>query len=255
MNDLDSLEERLGFSFHDRALLQQALIHRSYLHENPNLVFPSNERLEFLGDAVLSLVAAEHLYQRYPEMSEGDLTALRAAVVKSEALAQFGASLSLGDYIAMSKGEEASGGRQRPAILARTFEALIGAIFLDQGLDTAREFLLRFLKPALEEVTRLNLDKDFKSRLQELAQGQWHITPRYKTVRITGPDHARQFTVQVSVGEEIVGEGVGPSKQAAQQAAARKALERWSTGEWPRGKAALTETIRKALATVLRRWD
>lgn len=253
MDDLDSLEERIGLSFQDRALLQQALIHRSYLHENPDLVLPSNERLEFLGDAVLSLVAAEHLYQHYPEMSEGDLTALRAALVKSETLAEFGASLSLGNYIAMSKGEEASGGRQRPAILARTFEALIGAIFLDKGLEATREFLLRFLKPALEEVTRLNLDKDFKSRLQELAQGQWHITPHYKTVHVAGPDHARRFTVQVFVGDEMVGEGTGPSKQAAQQAAARAALEWWSAGEWPRDKTALTETIRKALAAILRR--
>jgi len=251
--DLTPLEQRLGYTFRDRALLQQAFVHRSYLHENPDFVLPSNERLEFLGDAVLGFVAAEHLYQRYPELPEGDLTALRSAVVKGDALARFGMSMELGGFVAMSRGEEANGGRHRPIIVGRTFEALIGAIFLDQGLTAAREFILGFLRPGLEEVTSLKLDKDYKSRLQELAQGQWQVTPRYKTAGSQGPDHAREFTIQVFVGDDMVGEGKGQSKQIAQQAAARAALERWSSGDWPRGRAALSDTIRRALSAILGR--
>lgn len=243
----------MGIRFRDRAILQQAFVHRSYLHESPDFVLPSNERLEFLGDAVLGFVAAEHLYQRYPELPEGDLTALRSAVVKGDALARFGAVLSLGQFVAMSRGEEANGGRHRPIILGRTFEALIGAIFLDQGLTVVKEFILRFLRPALEEVTSLGLDKDYKSRLQELSQGQWQLTPYYKTTKVQGPDHAREFTIQVFVGDDMVGEGKGANKQMAQQAAARAALERWSAGDWPHGRAALSETLRRALANVLGR--
>lgn len=253
MHDLSGLEQKLGFTFKDRALLQQAFIHRSYLHENPDFVLPSNERLEFLGDAVLGFIAAEHLYQRYPELPEGDLTALRSAVVKGDALARFGLALNLGEHVAMSRGEAANGGRHRPLIVGRTFEALIGAIFLDQGLAEAKSFVLGFLRPALEEVSRLQLDKDFKSRLQELAQGQWQTTPRYKTASVTGPDHAREFCIHVFVGDDMVGEGRGPSKQVAQQSAARAALERWSAGDWPKGRTALTETLRKALAAILGR--
>jgi ribonuclease III len=251
--DLSPLEQSLGLAFRDRSTLQQAFIHRSYLHENADYVLPSNERLEFLGDAVLGFVAAEHLYQRYPELPEGDLTALRAAVVRGDALARVGLAMNLGDYLAMSRGEEAYGGRHRPLVVGRTLEALIGAIFLDQGMDTVRAFILGFLRPALEEVTTLRLDKDYKSRLQELSQGQWQVTPRYKTIRTEGPDHAREFTIQVYVGDDLVGEGSGHNKQVAQQAAARAALERWSAGDWPRGRAPLTETILKALAGILGR--
>jgi ribonuclease III len=253
MQNLTGVEERLGLAFRDKSTLHQAFIHRSYLHENPDFVLPSNERLEFLGDAVLGFVAAEHLYQRCPELPEGDLTALRSAVVKGDALARFGAELNLGEYVAMSRGEAANGGRHRPIILACTFEALTGAIFLDQGLPAARAFILEFLRPALDEVTRLRLDKDYKSRLQELAQGQWQVTPRYKIAKSSGPDHEREFAIQVFVGDDMVGEGAGRSKQLAQQAAARAALERWSAGEWPKGRAALSETIRKALAALLGR--
>jgi ribonuclease III len=251
--DLGPLEGRLGFTFRDRATLQQAFIHRSYLHENPDFVLPSNERLEFLGDAVLGFVAAQHLYQRYPELPEGDLTALRSSVVKGDALARFGAAMELGQFVAMSRGEEANGGRSRPVIVGRTLESLIGAIFLDQGMPAAAQFILGFVRPALDEVSSLELHKDFKSRLQELAQGQWQVTPQYKMAKSHGPDHAREFTVQVFVGDDLVGEGAGQSKQMAQQAAARAALERWSAGDWPRGRAALTDTIRRALLAILGR--
>jgi ribonuclease-3 len=251
--DLSPLEERLGFTFRNRATLQQAFTHRSYLHENPDFVLPSNERLEFLGDAVLGFVAAQHLYQRYPELPEGDLTALRSSVVKGDALARFGAAMGLGQFVAISRGEEANGGRHRPAVVGRTLESLIGAIYLDQGLPRATEFILDFIRPALDEVTSMELHKDFKSRLQELSQGQWQVTPKYKVANSGGPDHAREFTVQVFVGEDLVGEGAGQSKQLAQQAAARAALERWSSGDWPRGRAALTDTIRRALFGILGR--
>jgi ribonuclease-3 len=251
--DLSHLEERLGFTFRNRATLQQAFTHRSYLHENPDFVLPSNERLEFLGDAVLGFVVAQHLYQRYPELPEGDLTELRSSVVKGDALARFGMAMELGQFVAMSHGEEANGGRHRPIILGRTLEALVGAIFLDQGLTKATEFILDVIRPALDEVTSLELHKNFKSRLQELSQGQWQMTPLYKMARSQGPDHAREFTVQVFVGDDLVGEGAGPSKQLAQQAAARAALERWSSGDWPRGRAALTDTIRRALLAILGR--
>jgi ribonuclease-3 len=251
--DLSPLEERLGFTFRNRATLQQAFTHRSYLHENPDFVLPSNERLEFLGDAVLGFVVAQHLYQRYPELPEGDLTELRSSVVKGDALARFGMAMELGQFVAMSHGEEANGGRHRPIILGRTLEALVGAIFLDQGLTKATEFILDVIRPALDEVTSLELHKNFKSRLQELSQGQWQMTPLYKMARSQGPDHAREFTVQVFVGDDLVGEGAGPSKQLAQQAAARAALERWSSGDWPRGRAALTDTIRRALFAILGR--
>ncbi len=251
--DLTPLEEQLGVTFRDRATLQQAFTHRSYLHENPDFVLPSNERLEFLGDAVLGFVAAQHLYQRYPELPEGDLTALRSSVVKGDALARFGAAMGLGQFVAMSHGEEANGGRGRPIILGRTLESLIGALFLDQGLPKTTEFILGFIRPALDEVSTLELHKDFKSRLQELSQGQWQVTPQYKIARSEGPDHAREFTVQVFVGDDLVGEGAGQNKQRAQQAAARAALERWSSGDWPRGRAALSDTIRRALLTILGR--
>jgi ribonuclease-3 len=201
----------------------------------------------------LGFVVAQHLYQRYPELPEGDLTELRSSVVKGDALARFGMAMELGQFVAMSHGEEANGGRHRPIILGRTLEALVGAIFLDQGLTKATEFILDVIRPALDEVTSLELHKNFKSRLQELSQGQWQMTPLYKMARSQGPDHAREFTVQVFVGDDLVGEGAGPSKQLAQQAAARAALERWSSGDWPRGRAALTDTIRRALFAILGR--
>jgi len=225
--DFAPLEDTLGLVFGDKSLLLQVFVHRSYLHENPDSVLPSNERLEFLGDAILGCVVAEYLYQRGPEMSEGELTSLRSALVRTEALADFARQLDLGQYLLLSRGEEASGGRDRPATLARTCEALVGALYLDQGLAATRDVILRLVHPALENVLQQRLDKDDKSRLQELAQGELQLTPVYRVVRTSGPDHAREFTVGVWVGERLVGEGSGRSKQTAEQAAARHALERW----------------------------
>jgi ribonuclease-3 len=259
--DFAPLEDTLGLAFHDKSLLLQVFVHRSYLHENPDSILPSNERLEFLGDAILGFVVAEYLYQRGPEMSEGDLTSLRSALVRAEALAEFARRLNLGQYLLLSRGEEASGGRDRPATLSRTCEALVGALYLDQGLAATRDVILRLVQPALENVLQQRLDKDDKSRLQELAQGELQHTPVYRTVRTSGPDHAREFTVGVWVGERLVGEGTGRSKQTAEQEAARQALEHWpllwATERWRALPAAFQEAlqiIQERLAAVPLAW-
>ncbi|MFQ6058358.1 MAG: ribonuclease III [Anaerolineae bacterium] len=226
MSNLSELEQTLGITFTDKSLLQRALIHRSYLNENPDLPLTDNERLEFLGDALLDFVSAEYLYHRFPEMREGQLTSLRAALVKEETLADFARTLNLCQYLFLGRGEEASGGRERSPLLCAAFEALAGAIFLDQGLEAAIAFLLRFMEPAVERIMRERLDRDAKSMLQELSQGQWQLTPVYRTVAEHGPDHAKEFTVEVLIGDQVYGRGVGRSKQAAEREAARAALER-----------------------------
>jgi len=222
---VEELEERLGFSFHNRMLLIQALTHRSYLNENPEAPQSDNERLEFLGDAFLDFVAAQYLYKRYPDMREGQLTALRAALVRSTTLARFARELGLGRYLLLGRGEAASGGRERLPLLCAAFEALIGAILLDQGLEAAEAFVLRFMEPAVERIVANQLDKDAKSELQELSQGRWQLTPVYRTVAERGPDHAKEFTIEVLIGNRVFGRGTGRNKQAAAQQAAREALK------------------------------
>ena len=222
---LEDFESTLGFTFHDKYLLTRALTHRSYLNENPDLPYLDNERLEFLGDAILDFVAAEYLYQRFPEMSEGDLTSLRAALVKGESLARFSTDLGIAPYLLMSRGEDAAGGRTRPPLLAGAFEALIGALYLDQGFDAAREIILRFVTPAAEQVHHQRLDRDAKSMLQELSQGRLQVTPQYRLVETRGPDHAKEFTIEVVLKDKVYGHGVGRNKQTAEQEAARVALE------------------------------
>ena len=226
MSDLADLEESLGITFSDKSLLQRALIHRSYLNENPDFPLPDNERLEFLGDAILDFVTAESLYNCFPEMREGDLTNLRAALVREETLADFATALNLGQYLYMGHGEAESGGRERPAILCATFEALVGAIFLDQGLTVTKKFLNKLMETKLRRLAQDRMEKDPKSLLQELSQGRWRLTPVYRTVAERGPDHAKEFTVEVLIGGEVYGRGVGHSKQAAEQEAARMALAR-----------------------------
>lgn len=223
--NLEDLEAALGVAFRDKSLLARALTHRSYLNENPDLPYLDNERLEFLGDAILDFVAAEYLYQRFPEMSEGDLTSLRAALVKGDTLARFATDLGLPPYLLMSRGEEAAGGRARVALLAGAFEALVGALYLDQGFAAARELLLRFIPTGAEHIYHQRLDRDAKSMLQELSQGQLQATPQYRLVETRGPDHAKEFTVVVVLKDQVYGRGVGRSKQIAEQEAARVALE------------------------------
>lgn len=218
-------EQALNVTFSNKALLQRALTHRSYLNENPDYPLEDNERLEFLGDAVLDFIAGEYLYHRFPEMPEGRLTNLRSALVRTETLAQFATQLNLGDYLFLGRGEEESGGRKRPAILCDAFEAFIGALYLDSGLDPVRKFVCALIDPALQPILALDTDKDAKSRLQEVAQSHYQLTPTYRTVQEEGPDHAKVFTVEAVIGGKSYGRGKGLSKQVAAQAAAQEALE------------------------------
>jgi ribonuclease-3 len=225
LSDLDALKATLGVNFKDESLLQQALVHRSYLNENPALHLVSNERLEFLGDAVLGFVVANELYSRFPDFSEGELTKLRAALVRGETLTRIALSLQLGDYLYLGHGEEESGGRSRSRNLSCTLEAVIGAVFLDGGLDVAESFILKLLHGELEGVVEDKFAADYKSRLQQIIQSERKITPVYRTIEEVGPDHAKTFTVEVLAGDIILGRGSGRSKRAAEVDAARNALQ------------------------------
>lgn len=231
--DLNQLQTILGVTFRDAELLRQALTHRSYLNENPGSVSDDNQRLEFLGDAVLDFIVGEHLYKRFPEMREGQLTSLRAALVRTEALAELAGKIGLGRHLFLGRGEEEAGGRQRPSVLADAFEALLGAISLEAGLETARAFLEPLIATEIEEVVAEGRDRDFKSILQEEAQARFQVTPVYRTVSEIGPDHAKEFSVEVWIGQEVYGRGAGSSKQAAEQEAARQALSLLTTRNLP----------------------
>lgn len=226
MNEPSDLEDRLGIVFQDKSLLQRALTHRSYINEHPGFPFEDNERLEFLGDAVIDFLSGEYLYHRFPELPEGPLTTLRSALVRRETLADFAQDLKLGRYLLMGYGEAESGGRERPTVLADAFEALAGAIYLDQGLDALQRFFQPFMEKKVASAQRDEANKDPKSRLQELAQSHMRYTPRYRTMSENGPDHAKEFTVQVTIGDRTYGQGTGHSKQLAAQAAAQDALQR-----------------------------
>jgi len=224
MPSLHNLEQELDLSFADKSLLNRALTHRSFLNENPDWALEDNERLEFLGDAVLDFVVGEYLYHHFPEGQEGELTSLRAALVRSETLADFAQQIELGSYLRLGRGEAESGGRGHPALLCGAFEALVGALYLDRGIETVAALMTRFIVPAISHILAQELDKDAKSRLQEWSQGRWHLTPAYRTVAERGPDHAKEFTVEVLIGDEVYGQGTGASKQGAEQAAAKAAL-------------------------------
>ena len=227
LNRLNELEAAVGVRFNDRALLQRAFVHRSYLHEaDEETELQDNQRLEFLGDAVLSFIVSELLFRRYPERREGDLTNLRSALVKRETLSRFAKELRLGDYLLLGRGEEENGGRGRHTTLCDTYEAFIGAFFLDQGTAALRKFVEPRLMAEIDRVAPHALTKDPKSRLQEWVQAAMGLTPRYKTVHTEGPDHARLFTRQVTIGKQPIGVGQGQSKQEAEQAAAAMALFR-----------------------------
>ena len=226
MNEASDLEQRIGIVFRDKSLLQRALTHRSYINEHPEFPFEDNERLEFLGDAVIDFLSGEYLYHRFPELPEGPLTSLRSTLVRRETLACFAQDLELGRYLQMGYGEAETGGRERPAVLADAFEALAGAVYLDRGLETLQRFFQPFMEEKVAEVLQGEADKDAKSRLQELAQSRTRHTPRYTTASESGPDHAKEFTVQVTIGDKVYGQGTGPNKQLAAQAAAQAALER-----------------------------
>lgn len=221
----EHLAARLGLEFNDPLLLHRSLTHRSYLNEHPEAL-EDNERLEFLGDAVLDFVVGAWLYHHYPEMPEGDLTRMRSALVHTEQLADFARQINLGNAMRLGRGESQAGGRERSALLCDTFEAFIGAIYLDGGIEKVEKFLFPFLETAAEDILINRKNEDPKSLLQEWAQSQGFYAPQYVTRSEQGPDHSKQFEVAVIIGGEVYSEGVGPSKQAAAKNAARKALEK-----------------------------
>ena len=215
----------MGVVFINKDLLLQALTHRSYLNENPDFALGHNERLEFLGDAVLELIVTEELYARFPDKPEGELTSFRAALVNSNMLAEVASLINVNDFLLLSRGEAKDTGRARQYILANAFEAIIGAVYLDQKYEVSQSFIHRILLPHLEEVLEKKLYKDPKSLFQESAQEHAGITPTYEVIREWGPDHDKHFVVGIYLGEELVAEGEGRSKQTAQEDAARKGLE------------------------------
>jgi len=223
---LENLQENLGYRFRDESLLRGALYHSSYANEHRNENIVSNERLEFLGDAVLGFVSAEFLYSRFPNAPEGELTRIRAALVREESLFEVAQSLQLGECLMLGKGEESGGGRQRPSILADCTEAVFAAVYLDGGMDCARDLIHRVLLSKGDITVAESRRRDYKTELQELVQRKPHQVLRYELVGQSGPDHAKVFTVAVLLNGEPIGEGSGHSKKEAEQASARAALEK-----------------------------
>jgi len=229
--DISQFQERISVSFQNQDLLKQALTHRSYLNENPELGLQHNERLEFLGDAVLELVVTENLYAAYPDKPEGELTTWRAALVNARMLAEIARDLNIGDYLLLSKGEAKETGKARDYILANAVEAFIGALYLDQGLKVCEKVIGQFVLSKLPRVLKEKLFEDAKSRFQELAQEKTGFTPSYQVMAEWGPDHEKHFRIAVVVGKDVIAEGEGTSKQEGEQEAARAALEK-KEQEW-----------------------
>jgi ribonuclease-3 len=223
--ELAALQKRLKIRFKNKATLEQALVHSSYVNENPGIAPGDNERLEFLGDAVLGFVIAKELYQRFPDLSEGEMTRVRSSLVSQEPLARMARNIGLGDYLYMGRGEEASGGRKKPANLARALEALTAAIFLDRGPNIARKFILKLAEKGLKAAPSRGVEADYKSKLQEVMQARRQLKPKYRVVEASGPAHNRRFTVEVLLADETLGRGSGKSKKAAETEAARNALD------------------------------
>lgn len=224
MKDFSRLEKKLGVKFKNKDLLTQTFIHRSYLNENPDFHLYHNERLEFLGDAVLELIVTEHLFQNYPKKQEGTLTNWRAALVNAKMLSKIARKIGFDDYLLLSQGEAKETGKARQYILANAFEAFIGGLYLDQGYQICQEFIKDNLIRELPEIIQKGLFKDAKSAFQEQAQDKVGITPSYKVLKEWGPDHDKSFVVGVFLDKELVAEGMGSSKQEAEEAAAEKAL-------------------------------
>jgi ribonuclease-3 len=228
--DLKTFQEKIGINFKDSGLLTQAFVHRSYINENKASGLSHNERLEFLGDAVLELVITDFLYKEFDKKAEGELTAYRSALVNADTCASIATSLSINDYLLLSKGESKDTGRARQYILANALEALIGAIYLDQGYDSAKVFIEKNFTPLIHKIISEGAFIDSKSLFQEKAQEFESVTPSYKTVKETGPDHEKKFTVGVYIGKDLVATGEGKSKQDAEQMAAREALAKKGWG-------------------------
>jgi ribonuclease-3 len=224
--DTSPFQKIIGIKFKDQDLLTESLTHRSYLNENPKVGLSHNERLEYLGDAVLELIVSEELFEKFPKQPEGQLTVLRAALVNYQILAKVAEIIKLQDYIMMSRGERKDTGRAREVILANAIEAVIGAMYLDQGLEKTRTFVKKFVMVNLDEVLKTKSYKDAKSELQEIVQEKFRVTPTYRVLGETGPAHKRVFTMGVYFGEKLIAEGEGQSKQDAEIEAARNALKK-----------------------------
>lgn len=223
--DFSKFENKININFKNKSLLKQAFTHRSYINENPE-AGEHNERLEFLGDAVLELVITRHLFDKYPGKTEGELTSYRSGLVNTNALSEASSGLGMNDFLLLSKGESKDVGRARQYILADTFEALIGAIYLDSGYDVVYNFIAENIFSHIDDMVSKKLWKDAKSLLQEKAQDTEGITPRYKLIKEYGPDHLKRFIVGIYIGDEIIGEGEGLSKQEAEQSAALDGLKK-----------------------------
>jgi ribonuclease-3 len=223
-NHFDPLEQRLGLTFQNRAVLLEAFTHSSYVNENKGQKLPDNERLEFLGDAVLQVIISEYLFSKFPKVEEGKLTKMRASIVCEPSLVRFAEALHFGHYVLLGKGEEATGGRSRPSLLADVFEAFVGALYLDQGLDIVKLFMHKFVMPHLK-LDDARRDTDFKSRLQERVQQLGLGKPDYRIVDEQGPAHERAFVAEVSLNGHILGQGMGRTKKDAEQSAAAFAFQ------------------------------
>jgi ribonuclease III len=223
--DFREFERVIGVKFNDEDLLKQAFTHRSFLNEHKSLKGKHNERLEFLGDAVLELVITHYLYDKYPDKNEGDLTSIRSALVNATTCAEVAKKLGVNDFLLLSKGEAKDIGRARQYILANALEAIIGAIYIDLGYEKVKDFILEHIAPMTEQIVKGELWADAKSKFQEKAQDIAGVTPSYKTMKEIGPDHDKKFTVGVFIGDTLVSEGIGDSKQDAEQSAARHALK------------------------------
>ncbi|MCP4537642.1 MAG: ribonuclease III [Chloroflexi bacterium] len=231
LSDLRLFQEHIDYHFHDQGLLLRALTHSSYVNEHLEDDIGDNQRLEFLGDAVLDFVAGAWVYGHYPEFDEGQMTRLRASLVRTETLAQFARQVGIGTVLRLGRGEEEAGGHERNANLCDAFEAVMGALYLDGGMTAARVLVEPLISPVAEATLADEADVDAKSRFQEWSQAELGITPRYRIVDEKGPDHAKTFVAEALVGKDIVGRGEGRSKQASEQSAAQAAwesLDRWT---------------------------
>jgi ribonuclease-3 len=225
MIQFSDFEKNTKIVFKDKNLLKQAFIHRSYINENPNSILSHNERLEFLGDAVLELIVTDFLYKKYPSYTEGELTAIRSALVNAIIISEVAFKIGMNDYLLLSKGEARDNGKARQYILANTYEAYIGAVYLDQGYNVVDKFVTTTLLPHTEEIVSKKLWRDAKSLVQEKVQEFIGVTPVYKVLHESGPDHDRHFTVGILFGPNLIAEGKGKSKQEAEQKAAEMALK------------------------------
>ncbi|MBY0376808.1 ribonuclease III [Patescibacteria group bacterium] len=225
MINFEDFEKKTGITFKDKELLKQAFIHRSYINENPGSKIPHNERLEFLGDAVIELIVTDFLYRKYPSFNEGELTAVRSALVNAVIISAVAQDIGMNDFLLLSKGESKDMGKARQYILANTYEAYVGAVFLDQGYEKAEKFITKNLLTKTEEIVKKKLWRDSKSLVQEKAQEFVSVTPSYKVTHESGLDHDKHFTVGIFFGGNLIAEGKGKSKQEAEQSAALNALK------------------------------